>query len=321
MQTHNYDNKANFTGPLFIFGMARSGTTYLRRLMNSVPSINLMYETKIIKEAYKKYKNDNILESIESFYNFIDYLKNRELKVTGKSSILFNQDKSYYNNLFYNFRSHNNFAKFCEDWFSLTITDNGIWGNKLVDPEEFLLLLNIFKNAKFIIIIRDVRSVVVSNKDFFGSDYILSALRWKRIIQMLTILENGEFDNLLFIRYEDLVKDTTNVLKKISFFIDIDIPLEILNNNIPHTKSLNKWKKRLNKKELCKIEEMCMIEMLNHGYKPEIAKSYKKISFIEFSIHLLIHIVGRLRKQIGGRRGLYSINSLIRIVKLYKKLT
>ncbi|MCP4371230.1 MAG: sulfotransferase, partial [Deltaproteobacteria bacterium] len=37
--------------PLFIFGMARSGTSYLRRLVNSFPDVFLMYESKIIATA------------------------------------------------------------------------------------------------------------------------------------------------------------------------------------------------------------------------------------------------------------------------------
>ena len=117
--------------------MARSGTSYLRRLVNSLPSVFLLYESRVIKTSYDILQKTDVLATRESFQNFIEYLKSRREEPT----VLFTQPRKFYDHLYESFCTHRDFGRFCQDLFSISIKEGEVWGDKLLHQDEMKLLL------------------------------------------------------------------------------------------------------------------------------------------------------------------------------------
>jgi hypothetical protein len=305
-----------FNRPLFIFGMARSGTTYLRRLVNSLPGVFLLYESKIIWTAYNIFQKEDVLTNRAIFQRFLERLKACERQ----SSDLFTQPLEFYDHLYKNFCKHRDLGEFFKELFSSSIGHGKIWGNKLLQKEELKVLFKIFPHARFIIIIRDVRSVVYSAHLFNKDNIFTASLLWSDNARFIKSIKKESTNlDMMFLRYEDFVRDSNLVLKQIASFIGAETPEDFSIAATAHTKSIDKWRNHLTSKEVRQIEEICFNEMKHFGYKPEFAEGSRKMSLLRFIISIVLQMRGRLIKQKGGLRGIFSYKSLYRYLKAFWK--
>lgn len=170
---------------LFIIGTARSGTTLLSRMLSAHPDLFIKNEIPGVRRIF----NDRASE--------IEILS------------AFNQEmiKFYGCNL----------ATF------LQREKKKRWGLK--DPELtycFECLAGQFANAKIIFIQRDARAVVNSymkSKWGLGTNAYTGALRWDREIRMQKSFFYAHRQRSYWIRYEDLLTDTLEEVKKLLGFL------------------------------------------------------------------------------------------------------
>ncbi len=165
-------------------------------------------------------------------------------------------------------------------------------------------LAHSFPKAKFFVVIRDPRSVYASlcKNAEKRKELRVQLLSFCRQFRKYIILSNFYLSlpllkkRLMVIKYEDLVTDPENYLKKICKFLKIDFNKNMINPNkyydfitkknwIPHSafnskfpklnnKPIHKWKKYLKETEVQSIEFLCRNEMcpLDYKFKYQINK-------------------------------------------------
>lgn len=124
------------------------------------------------------------------------------------------------------------------------------------NPDEQVFLTDIFKNTKKIYVYRDVRDVLVSayyyknahKKNITFSEFIRKEKNIGNTERKMSRPEfwkfhmdswaSQNFDNILFIQYEDLLKNYDSVLNKIADFIGLDSNPDIVDVTIKKEKNI-----------------------------------------------------------------------------------
>lgn len=200
-------------------------------------------------------------------------------------------------------------------------------------------ILKIYPGAKIITIIRDPRDVVSSQSPFgnFRSRvqlrrYRLSrAERWNVIVESVAHLMPNE--NILLIRYEDIVQRPEMSLKEIMEFLEEGYEphmLRVFSNNYDRVvrpeesrhKNLcsigeivdrrNIWKTRMGKFEALLVEAICEPLMVQYGYLPDHAKGLSRVC----RVNMLHYEKKRLEVITNFRKKLASSNRLLRFGSL-----
>jgi len=95
-----------------------------------------------------------------------------------------------------------------------------------------------FPDAKFIILVRDPRSIAVSFFKFLPAlnqreryGYLLKEIRHlKQSFSLIKQYQLNSSDRVKIIRYEDLIEETDGVLKELCVFLDVDFDFSYKNN-------------------------------------------------------------------------------------------
>lgn len=315
----------------FVTGLPRSGTKLLRDLLNNHSRISIpIIETVLIPYFLKKYGIS---------YNLNDY-KNRK-KVF----------KDFENSTFYwNYKrmgiildTENHFKKIKNlDWrifFNEIIlyygpkkkNENLIIGDKTPGYiNHFELLKEIWPQAKLIHIIRDPRDYALSVKKTWGRNIYRAAYRWS--LTMASIHRNNfsKRDDYIEIYFEDLLNNASETLKKICDFLLIDYESnmsELLNSSENYgdakgqvkivSENKNKFKTKLSKKQLLKIESILLDSMVLHDYKPVNEKLIpQNLTLIELFNYKIIDGVNSLTFNIKDKG---VINGIVYFFKLHKR--
>ncbi|WNC68458.1 sulfotransferase [Thalassotalea nanhaiensis] len=83
-----------------------------------------------------------------------------------------------------------------------------------------------FKNCKFIMIMRDGRSVVASGEKSFSWDFELAAIQWKlnaKKIKKFKKMNDINFDTFLLIKFENLIVEPENQFKKMIEYLGLSL--------------------------------------------------------------------------------------------------
>ena len=259
---------------VFIAGCGRSGTTYLRTIVDAHPDIFIPSESLFL----------------------IDYLKyaaNVPKRVL--SWLFFNEPqlKAWYRGR--PFRISNIQHAICHvhehDAFR-----NGarIWGQKTPRFIRHMGLFNLyFQNIKWILIYRDPRAVVASMLQSKRHTYAVSSAcrRWLKdnrpIIQILKARNSS--DNILIVKYEDLIENTEESVANVFDFLGVPpvrteslprsarspklkgtrfVPNAVRNGLTPQMNRINAWSQVLSRQQIQYIETKCAREMRFFGYTP-----------------------------------------------------
>ncbi|MEP0175153.1 MAG: sulfotransferase [Paraglaciecola sp.] len=234
--------------PIFIMGTQRSGTTLLTRMLSAHAHIFVQNELPLIKVFVGDRSKSTIIKKI--------------------SEIIKRKHGSSVHEL---------------------VSDKGIkcWGLKDPQLTEYIEELKAFlPGSKFIIIVRDGRGVAnsyIENKWGLGTNAYTGALRWKEEVQQQKAFMKLAPENFMLIRFEDLVTDMPNNLKKVCKFLNIEYSDTMLNyhksdaayvankENIntqkkPDVQLANKWQQRLTKKQIDIIEYAAGDELNANNY-------------------------------------------------------
>ena len=265
---------------LFVIGYPRSGTTYLLHLLLSsgyYPLYNFT-ETHFYSHYYRRYgslKKDKNFERLCQDIITSSWFNNSDLT---SDEFINNIERREYGAVLSSFMNTITKKQNKKRWVEKTP-----WHCRFVRE-----ILKDFPNAKFILIVRDPRDVIISitNREFKtgilnGVTRIAIAWRWhmERVIKDLYIYKA----KFIHIKYEDLVTDLDNAVRQINTFLDISINTEILKTSLfgvlgnPNTsfkkKNLNannypvyRWHNYLNLKELSLIELSVSNELKKWGY-------------------------------------------------------
>ena len=178
-----------------------------------------------------------------------------------------------------------------------SLTENrrcSIIGSKETFCEEFVPYY-LYCGARVILVIRDPRDVI-SSLNYGKSAYysgkakpiLFNIRQWRKSVAYALTFEGKQ--NVLVLRYEDIVSNTREIMGKIEDFVEVDyFPMEALNKNIIsqsgelwlsnsshsprariNTNSIGKYKQCLSMTDRRFIEACCFYEMMSLGYSVEI---------------------------------------------------
>jgi len=278
----------NFTNPFFIIGSGRSGNTLLRSLLVSGNEVSIPPESYVLPRVYRRYK-------VLSF-----------LKWDVLSSIVvseFEAYKEYYTWEANLYKAHQKTRAFNKNEKSLAHILNAIytsyseptginikrWGDKTPINTIFIdKIARIFPKAQYIHIIRDPRDVVCSYvKANLYDDYNSALAFWKQAnIKAEALKEQLSVSQFIQLRYEDLVTNPEQELKRVCVFLNLEYKPEMLlfwqnkdslgdvkynehHKNIGNpisTSSIGKWRQILTSEESAAIEKSVSDLMFRYQY-------------------------------------------------------
>lgn len=283
-----------FTGPLFIIGMPRSGTKLIRTLLNNHSSIYIpSIETNNIPLMIKLYREIGDIKDPKNFHRFYNtiskttYFKYRKLD---KKKII--TESEWYNSCS-NFTIGEVFKKLI--LFNIDCHQEDvdlIWGDKSPSYINHVHhLKEIFPQAKFIHIIRDVRDYCLSINKAWGKNMLRAAKRWTDDNFALKKAISDFTQDVLELKYENLIENPQQILNEICHFLSIPYEenmhnLKITSENLGEARGLtsikrdnkNKYQQNIKAGELAKIEGIAYYCLLQYGYSVPATIKHQKVS-------------------------------------------
>jgi len=253
--------------PVFIVSPVRSGSTFLRLMLNSHPAINNPGECDFL---FDRLDDSGKYPDKESYINFLDsnsIFQSKNLEI----------DKNLnFDDLIYSFVNQ-------------------------LDQEGSVLSVNIhrhfhripflFPQAKYIHLLRDPRDVARSaigmgwvGHVYQGVDIWIEAEKsWDKLKKQIQPIQ------WLEIKYEDILNDVEGGLTNICNFLGLEYSEEMLNYaenssySLPDKSLSYQWKRKYTQRELELVEGKLGDLLTSRGYelsgvKPQLPKAFEKIS-------------------------------------------
>lgn len=210
----------------YIIGLGRSGSTLLSSILNNHNDIKSIPEIPFI--IFFLYHKDK-LQTKNSKFNrlLIEYLKLCQ-KLRPINLINLNTDKI-------KATADMDYYTLCKHVFAKFEVNNIKGGTPIFldkNPPNTLhykRLTSLSPESKFIILVRDYRSFILSKKSkpyANSANVIVNAIRWKYF--HIRIKKYYKNTNCLLVRYEDFVSDINSELTRICSFLEIDFDKNIL---------------------------------------------------------------------------------------------
>lgn len=296
---------SEFTGPLFVVGMPRSGTKLLRNLLNNHSRISIPeHESQFIPAFLKKeiprpsgtpFETGNGSGSKPT--DWLDHIKAQKF-YHNYPSLQRELDKAVLES--------KSPAEAVEQMLKFTaperIQQNTIWGDK---SPQYLVHMPILKEywptAKFIHVIRDPRDLVLSNRKAWGRNIYRTAHRWNEKVAKALKDSTELGSDHIHVLYEDLLDSPESTLKRLLDFLGLEMEssmLEVKSKTEEYgdakgqTKVVGsnkgKFLKQLSKAELTKIEEITFGSGQLIGLDYEHGKQQRNLSKNQLKIYKLM---------------------------------
>ena len=298
-------NDINACRPVFIAGCGRSGTSFLRTVIDAHPLIYIPSESLFIVDYLKHF--DHVPEKIARLLLYYE----PQLRCWHKAKP----------------RPIHNISQTIADFHVSEATKRNaiIWGQKTPRFIRYRNLLEShFGEIKWLLIYRDPRSVAASMRlsGQHTNSIKCSIRRWKKDNLDIVNYLNKEIpisNNVKIVKYEDLINNFDEEIKLIFDFIGVN-PIDretierlaepvffersrFANNTvrdgvIPDNRKINNWTNVLSPSEISTIEHTCSYEMETMGYTisttdtkshKEFADSWHRIKDINIIIRYLIY--------------------------------
>jgi hypothetical protein len=279
----------NFKGPIFIAGMPRSGTKLLRDLLNQHSRISIPeVETHFLPLFIRKYGKDFDFNASSNAALFNDFYKTPFYylitRLGYKIDDKFNEMKKDVN-------SWESFSLLIFSFFGVKKpNDNLLYGDKTPGYINHLQLLKeLCPDARFIHIIRDPRDYCLSVKNIWNKNIFRAAHAWNSVLQHTSTIKDNFDKDYIEIKYEELISDVENSMKKLSSFLNIEFEPSMctLSKSAENygdakgrkevvTDNMQKFLKKFSKNTILKIEQITFSEMKRLNYKPLFAQKSKQ---------------------------------------------
>ncbi len=222
----------NHYQPFFIVGSGRSGNTLLRAILSVHDKIVIPPEfykmQQVIKTLFKyQHKDWNLLvqKSVEAIFssNDIDTWEISKENLTKQLLSVKGNDKSLEEVIHQLYTSYG-ISKGKKDF---------IWGDKSpINTYNLFWISKIFPKAKYIHLVRDGRDVSLSYfKSGIYPNTKEAAKRWVRSIrQVYHFKHQNNPKKFLEIKYEDLVQNPENTIRKVCSFLSIPYSDHLIKN-------------------------------------------------------------------------------------------
>jgi hypothetical protein len=316
---------SNFTGPLFVVGMPRSGTKLMRALLNQHPLINLtLAESHFIPYFVQKFGNPPPFRTRNDLDPFV-----RELQQT---SFFFTMCKAGYELDPSTFL----WGVKCEQWSAIfeavfrhfgskRSTPGTVWGDKTPGYINHIpLLKDLFPAARFLHVVRDPRDYCLSVRKSFRKSIYRAAVRWRQGVESAHrygITLGKDYEE---VSYEALLEDPTLTMRKVATFAgvpydngmaDLASAPEDLGDAKGHkrivTDNKGKYATQLSTTEIKRIEEIVSgvaqlvgycLATKNIEYKPLSPLALTMLKFYDGVGSLKHHVVAEGRFVEGAKR-------------------
>jgi len=268
----------------FILGRGRSGTDLLTSVLNAHPEISVAPEALFIMNLYYKFYPVEHW-GLAAKKRFSKYLWG-EIRLTK----WWNLDKDEVVQDLLSQGSDVNFAQLCQIPYMHYAGKHGKRPLLLGDKNPTYTLFvgeihEVYPEAKFIHVVRDYRDNALSfkNVSFDLKNVTSLAERWRRYNLVVKEFSERHPGVVLTVRYEDLLSQPDDILRKIFQFIGSDYDSGVLNHYQKKSagdtwqKNLSKpldpgqkgkWQTQLSKTEIAKIECICSKLGKHYGYEP-----------------------------------------------------
>lgn len=304
----------------FIIGAGRSGTTLLSNLLQNHPEIISLPEATFIFGLYPHFGKKNIKTCAEDFIFSLwirrDYYKS-----------IWQIDEDKLRSYIYNHPGVLSFSDACRYCFLSSFrvtnkTDIKVLINKHPEFSFYIpLLIKLFPESKFIVLVRDYRDRYLSVKEnikfsFFNS--LVNGISWKIIYENILKKQKLNQGKFIFIKYEDLIQKPEIEFKRLLNFLSVNTYYEpdlfkqykgkfklnesehvlgVSFNKMHKNASLpldsgnfNKWQKKLSNNEIKILEIYCGNLGEKFSYKKSIKIGYFQKSKLKALLSPLIFI-------------------------------
>lgn len=204
---------------VFVMGKERSGTTLLQAMLNAHPNIVAPHESRIIIYMYSKYGH-TIVWTEELLKEFCD-----ELYTETRFNNFWKIDKSELLLVLTEAKDRLTYPLIMKIIYCMFSPDKEV---KIIidkNPVYYLFLPElqaIFPDAKYLHIVRDYRDNIASHRKVMPDKHPADlAYRWLKVNQYMEEAKEKSPQKWYSFKYELLVNEPLNYMKKICNFIDI----------------------------------------------------------------------------------------------------
>jgi hypothetical protein len=303
------------SAPIFVIGVARSGTTLLSMMLDSHSRIAIPYESHFFVEYHKQH-HGKVFDRPEERLALVEQIlaepavkewdvtvRPEEVDLTRCTTLGATIDQIF-----------QGYARKC---------NKDVWGEKSPPYTLYVYMIEkMFPNARYVHLIRDGRDVALSlmEKSWGPGDFVASLEYWARNIscarRMLYMLPE---DKYIEVRFEQLVSEPEPEMRRVMRFLGFEFEPtmldayrnkaaskvgELINSIHPHLKEAPskdqafKWKKKLGPSDQALAYEIAGTELEELGYEPGVKSA--RLNTLRKCYHLLM---GRTKRKLGSLLG------------------
>ena len=319
--------------PLIVVGMPRCGSTIFTQLLNQSKDlfvINDFYYLQFVDEIDGFGSCDALAQ--KKLVEYIKYWMIRRIERVGAKGIgggleVSPQQELKISSFIQNFEYSSQ-----KDWASILkeileyascTSGNRVWGYNT--PQDYLnldLIRETYPESKIVFVIRDCRSMLSSYKyideiwENTKNRYhpILQSLAWRTAVRAFKAYQVSFPDDILLVRYEDLVSDTQATMQRVAKFTTANFPSLDLKDFEANSSFKGRKRKFITSTEVWLSEKIVAKELEQLGY----STSDKKPELTDLSdlLKTTLRASGFYLHQI-----ITSANIRKRILKLVKKIS
>jgi len=289
----------------FIIGRPRTGTTLLRSLFDAHPNVRIPWECQFVLNLYPKYgklKHWN-LETLEHFYS--DLLKQWQFSA-------WNIDHDKLQSDLQACAGEMSYAMICQVVYLNHISFYPKEEIRLIGDKNHGYtiytdrLLKLFPDAKFVYILRDYRDTFqsVKNVDFELPVVSVVVYKWKYFYKKALQAGKKHPGSFYFIRYEDLVTNPEDHLRKICEFLGVPF--------VPEVFDFYKMKGKAEEKYPADILQKHHKSLFNPVNTSRVGLWEKSMS--ERQVKIADHVAGVFADKAGYKRKYKGLNLWIALI-------
>ncbi len=301
--------------PLFIIGVPRTGTKLLRTLLNNHPDISLGGEGNFIPGIVKRFGIDADVSKRELWREVYRGFSQRVFFDTSKENGVGLSEEAYMAAL--DTYTERGMPLTWADIFEVIMRPYGpqpqarIYGDKSHGYINSVKLVRaVFKNVRFIFIVRDPRDQALSAQATWGRHPLRSATHWADVADRVEQLNLRSSEDTLVVRYEDLTGDTETQLKRICTFLQLPYTAEMSQlKKLAETRSQlktvvrqhAKYRELLPPATIKRISEITLPYLAQYGYSTEGVSSGRQLSQRQLTLLTYTDGLASLRHHIRKR--------------------
>ena len=319
---------SGFHGPLFVIGLSRSGTTLIRDLLNRHDQVNLpKAESHFIPMLVKQFGETPDLND--------PVIRRRMVRMIAAStyaSIMANRGQPIDPDAILARMPRTDLCDFLGFLFRRCAEEPGrtdtIWGDKT--PNYLMhvpMLKRICPEARFLHIVRDVRDRCISVRGMWRKNLYRAADQWEEHILYSRGFADRFGRDYTEIHYEELLRDPPAVLRGVCDFLEIPFQDKMTQLQRPVQRfgdarnrseivrdNTGKYRSRISKAELLRIEQVAWPMMIEMGYEPVLANAHKPLRSLARLAFVFRDRIAHIRFNIR-RRGFFA--GLRRAILIY----